>query len=154
MKKLLVSLLVLLCVSIVPVEKASAQGPVQLAWLLKSYGSAQIVQESNHYWAELYDGYGNYQGRGVDYWMPWYCQIQWIGSGDNQGTPIRIQWAAPYGSAQGCIPNAYSQFYGWTDGLGTYEGQNFWHGGYVIEYESYVFPRGGNNSRGTTTEIY
>lgn len=127
---------------------------VQLAWLLKANGSAQIVQEANHYWAEGYDQYGNFQGRFFDYWMPWFCQINFISTGDNLGTPIRIQWAAPYGYAQGCIPNSYSQYYGWTDGLGSYEGQNFWNGWYVGQYESYVFPRGGNNSRGTTTELY
>lgn len=130
------------------------QGPVQLAWLLKASGSAQIVQEANHYWAESYDQYGNYQGRAFDYWLDSYCQINYISSGDNAGTPIRIQWASPYGSAQGCIPYAYSQFYGWTDGLGTYSGQNFWNGYLTAVYESYVFPRSGNNSRGTTTELY
>lgn len=136
-------------------RKAGAYQAVQLAWLLKASGSAQIVQEANHYWAELY-GPGNvgYQGRGFDYWMPEFCHIESISSGNNAGIPIKIQWSAPYGWAQGCIPYGYSQFYGWTDGLGTYAGQNFWHGGYVYQYESYVFPRAGNNSRGTTTEIY
>lgn len=128
--------------------------PVQLAWLLKGYGSAQIVQQANHYWAEGYDQWGNFQGRFFDHWMDVNCQINFISSGDNLGTPIRIQWAAPYGSSQACIPYDYSQYQGWTDGLGNVSGQNFWNGNYVWQYESYVFPRSGNNSRGTTTELY
>lgn len=155
MLRLLAIKALLAAISFQPAGYASRQlGPVQLAWLLKAWGSAQIVQEANHYWAEGYDGSGNYQGRFFDYWQPSYCRIESITGGDNQGTPIRIQWASPYGWATGCIPAAQSQFYGWTDGLGTYAGQNFYSVWFVSQYESYVFPRGGTNSRGTTTELY
>jgi len=127
----------------------------QVGWWLKANGSAQVVAEANHLWAEGYSsGAGYYQGRFFDNWLDTYCQINGIWPGDGQGTPLRIQLAAPYGWAQGCIPVQQSQYQGWTDGLGTYSGQNFWHSGYVAIYESYVFPRSGNNSRGTTLELY
>lgn len=133
---------------------AAYQGPIQLGWWYKAWGSAQVVLHANHLWAEGYDQWGNYQGRFIDFWLDWYCQINYITPGDNLGTPIRIQFAAPYGSGAGCVPAGYSQFQGWTDCLGTYSGQNFYNGWVVAEYESYVFPRSGFNSRGTTVELY
>ena len=135
-------------------EAVGAQA-YQVGWWLKASGSAQVVADANHIWAEGYgSGSGWYQGRLFDIWVDTYCRIEAVYPGDDQGTPLKIQLAAPYGWSQGCIPVGYSQYYGWTDGLGTYSGQLFWHGGYVRVYESYVFPRGGNNSRGTTLEIY
>lgn len=134
-------------------ETAGAQA-YQVGWWLKSYGSAQVVAEWNHWWAEGFDGWGNHQGRFFDNWLDSYCQLHAVWSGNGEGAPLRLQFAAPSGSAQGCIPVGYSQFHGWTDGLGTYSGQLFWNGNYVRVYESYVFPRSGNNSRGTTLELY
>lgn len=134
-------------------ESAGAQA-YQVGWWLKAYGSAQVVAEWNHLWAEGFDGWGNHQGRLFDNWLDTYCELHAVWSGDNQGVPLRLQFAAPYGSNAGCIPVGYSQFQGWTDGLGTYSGQLTWDWRFVRVYESYVFPRSGNNSRGTTLELY
>ncbi len=140
---------------LLPIQKAGAQQAYQLGWWLKASGSAQVVIQANHIWSELYDPWGNYQGRGFDFWIDLYCQINSVTSGDNLGTPIRIQFAAPYGWDSGCLPGLYqSQYYGWTNGLGGYSGQNFINPYHVQMYESYVFPRSSTNSRGTTLEIY
>lgn len=133
--------------------EAGAQA-YQVGWWLKAYGSAQVVAEYNHMWAEGYDQWASYQGRAFDIWTDSYCQLHAVFPGNNQGTPLKLQFAAPYGSNAGCIPVGYSQFQGWTDGLGTYSGQLFWDWNRVRVYESYVFPRAGNNSRGTTLELY
>lgn len=151
--KFLASVVVFLLVSIFHINVAGAQA-YQVGWWLKASGSSQVVAEINHLWAEGYDLWGNHQGRFFDNWLDWYCQIHAVWPGDNQGTPLKIQLAAPYGSNAGCIPVGYSQFQGWTDGLGNYSGQLFWNGNYVRVYESYVFARFGNNSRGTTLELY
>lgn len=140
---------------LLPVQKAEAQVAYQLGWWLKASGSAQVVVQANHMWTEMFDQWGNYQGRGFDLWLDAYCQVESVTSGDNLGTPIKIQLAAPYGWDAGCVPGIIgSQWYGFTNCYGYYSGQNFINWNFVREYESYVFPRSGFNSRGTTLEIY
>lgn len=139
------------------IDMATQQvGPYQLGWWLKASGSVQVVADANHIWAEGFDQWGNYQGRLFDYWLDWYCTVRSVTSGDNLGTPLRIQLASPSGGIEACLSVGWSQYYGWTNGFGYYSGQNFYNGWYVAELESYVFPRDANlfSSRGTTIEVY
>jgi hypothetical protein len=150
------SLAIVACVATFATPTQASAYPYQFAWWLKAYGSAQIVVDANHWWSESYDQWGNHQGRGFDFWLDSYCQLTGWSSGDNQGTPIRPYFSAPFGSIQGCIAIQQSVFHGWTDGLGTYSGAFLTNPSLVYVYESYVFPRDGSltNSRGTTVEIW
>lgn len=140
--------------------RAGAQA-YEVGWWLKANGSAQIVAEANHLWAEAYDGYGNHQGRAFDYWLDTYCQLQSVASGDNQGTPLRLRFASNT-PGRACLPNSdgaatwWNQFYGWHDAAGTYSGQNFYAAHLVAEHPIHVFPRDAATveSRATLVEIY
>lgn len=92
-------------------------------WWLTANGSAHCVLTGNHFMCERFDQYGNSGGYTRNDWLPAWCVVTTITSGDAAGTPMRIMIVAPLGWEAGCYP-AYenSAYSGWQTGYGLYEG--------------------------------
>jgi hypothetical protein len=93
-------------------------------WGLTTWGSAHYVLTSNHFMVWRQDGAGNPTGHVVDHWFPWYCQVGAIHHGNAAGTALRIWIVPPLGYPYSCLPNGWSDYYGWATGTGWFEGQN------------------------------
>ncbi len=125
-------------------------------WQLTAYGSAHSNLTGNHFMTERQDGYGNWNGHILDLWLPWFCRVDAIHSGDGVGTTMRIQIVPPAGSGVGCRPGYdNSQAYGWSTGTGWYEG---WHSttGYTSRRVFYISGRNpaSPDAYGTEIEVY
>lgn len=153
MRRCVLAILGALLLVVALAAPAGAQTTID-GWWLTSYGSAHCVLTNNHLVCERYDANGYWTGYVVDAWLPAWCQIIGIYSGDAAGAPMRIRLAAPYGWGAGCYPGyENSRYYGWHTGTGHHEGQ-YLTAGYTRRAVIYV---GGDpnttNAYGTRIEV-
>lgn len=120
---------------------APSAAAADLGWWLTAQGSAHCTQDANHIVCQKYDRSGRHVGAVVDFWLPGFCQFHYATAGDNAGTPLRLRLRSPYTAGEGCQPNGQSPYWGWHNGHGYAEGQNYWAPSYVTEETVYVFPR-------------
>lgn len=117
--------LVLTLLSLLLPSKPAGAQTTDYGYKLTAYGSARCLMTNNHLMCERFDAYGNSGGHAIDYWMPAWCVLTAIHAGNANGTPMRLQFAAPYGWQAGCYPGYdQSAYYGWHTGYGYYEGQH------------------------------
>lgn len=124
-----------------------------LGWWYTASGSAHCTRDANHVVCAKYTAGGEHLGTVADFWLPSYCQYAYATSGDNAGTPLRLRFRSPYSYGQGCVGNGQSAWYGWADGYGHAEGQNYWSPNYVTEQQVYEFPRDSSTPAATATQV-
>ena len=153
--RVLVATMALTAVAVLaPARPAGAQS-TDFSYQYTAYGSAHCVLTNNHFMCERFDAYGRSGGHAVDYWLPAWCQLNWISAGNANGAPMRIQFSAPAGWHAGCYPgHDQSAHYGWHTGYGHYEGQHR-SSGFTRRSVTYV-GRDPNttNAYGTLVEVW
>jgi len=123
-------------------------------WYEDNYGVVQCATNANHLRCDKITPW-NYRYYGaVDIWWPAFCQPIVINPGSNAvGRPFSFVLAAPTWYPGGCFVNGYSQFQGFHDGLGRFEGQNFVWDFFTAESTIPIWPRNPASLNGLGTLV-
>lgn len=162
MAKILVALAVVLAALGICAPSAQAQGfgdgwqDFGVGWYEDNFGVVQCATFYNHLRCDKLTPWGYRYYGVVDFWWPGFCIPIVINPGSNAvGRPFSFVLAAPEWYWGGCFEAPQSQYWGFHDGLGRYEGQNYRHDFFTAATTIPIWPRtpGALNSMGTLVSV-